>query len=182
MTVLPSLIELEKQKLYIQYEDIQTVKWERRLKQGGYPRPTIGRHNLSYHAVARMIARNIQRAWVEQALTAIGRPELGGLIKRVGTRAAVVVDPQTKTIITIGRGYESQLDIDDRLDELSAARQCCQVPGCAFRMHPCPVHDDHRENSANFSIMFNLMRQIPNKHNATDDGPRRKALRAVTAA
>jgi hypothetical protein len=89
-------------------EDRETKRVEKMLKDKGYQRITIGGYTLTYHAIARMIVRQIKRQWVEDAMT---RPRftsqrLTGAGKHVGPNAMCVVNHATREIVTIGYGLD----------------------------------------------------------------------------
>ncbi|TXH48178.1 MAG: hypothetical protein E6Q97_25260 [Desulfurellales bacterium] len=97
----------------ISREDRETRRIEDLLKERGYDRPRIGGYTLTYHATARMIVRQINRASIENALTQpriTTSTRVGGK-KLTGSSAMCVVNHSTKEIVTIGYG----LDYEDKI-------------------------------------------------------------------
>lgn len=106
----------------LQQIDRETRRLEGWLKTRHEPIVIAGRV-CTYHAVARMMAREIPAQWVEEALTTNPRNSVKGSVKFDGERATVTVNGETGKIVTVGYGQQNDPFYSHREDWRTEARR-----------------------------------------------------------
>lgn len=88
-------------------DDQRTHQLERQLRARAVTTPHMFGYHWTFHALARMKVRDIEPDWVADALNCPSRSCKKGTVKHVkhiGLMASVIVNLESKTVITVGYG------------------------------------------------------------------------------